>query len=188
LVQRVFAQELRGQLVVDAFHRFDNALAEVALLVPVAQLDRFALAGGSARGHGRTAASAPVELDLHLHGGVAAAVQDLPPEDGFDGGRHTLLACKLRVDVTLFAGGHDHHSAVGNGVAAAVLRGVVADDRALGHLDLAVQDRLLDAGVAVDGGVVHDDRVLDVAVRVHAHSGREDAVPDLAPGDDAAHR
>src|SRR5258707_1383227 len=121
------------------------------------------------KGTGSVRARAAVELDLHLDGGVAPAVQDLARENGFDGGAHALLTCELRVDVALLAGGHDDASPVGHGVTAAIFRGIVADDCARGHLDLAVQDRLLDLRVPVDGGVVHEDGILDVAVRVHAH-------------------
>ena len=55
-------------------------------------------------------------------------------------------------------------------MAPAVLRGVEADDRARGHLDLAVDDGPADPRVAVDRGVGHEDGVLDVAERVHAHA------------------
>ena len=40
----------------------------------------------------------------------------------------------------------------------------------------------------MDGRVGHDDRVLDVAVRVHADARGQDAARDLAAGDDASHR
>jgi hypothetical protein len=58
LVQRVHAHQLFGDHVVHVLHGLLHALAEVALLVAIAQLYRLVLAGGRAGGH-RRAAHAP---------------------------------------------------------------------------------------------------------------------------------
>ena len=135
LVERVLAQDLARQRVVHRRHRLRTPSAQVALLVPVAQLHRLPLAGGGAGGHGGAAAGAALEHDLGLDRGVAAAVQDLAREHGLDVAHVTLLersrpwrsARELRVDVALLARRDHHHPAVGDGVAAAVLGGIVAD-------------------------------------------------------------
>ena len=56
-----------------------------APLVPaVAQLDSLVLPGRGARGHGREAARARVEHDLHLDRRVSPRVEHLPPVDALD--------------------------------------------------------------------------------------------------------
>jgi hypothetical protein len=62
-----------------------HALAEVARLVAVAQLDGLARAGGGARGHGRAAHGAGLQQHVAFDGGVAAAVEDLAADDVDDG-------------------------------------------------------------------------------------------------------
>ena len=69
---------------VDVLHSLGDALAQIAALVAVAQLQRFELAGGCA---GRCAApghGAVGEGDLSLNSGVAAGVQDLTALNVYD--------------------------------------------------------------------------------------------------------
>ncbi len=56
-----------------------DALAEVAFLVAVAQLDGFVGAGAGAGRDGGTAAGAVVENDLDFHRRIAPAVENLTP-------------------------------------------------------------------------------------------------------------
>ena len=57
-----------------------RALAHVAVLVAVAQLDGFERSGRCARRHGRAAERPVLEHDLHFHGRIAARVQNLATE------------------------------------------------------------------------------------------------------------
>jgi hypothetical protein len=75
-----------------------DALAQVAPLVAVAQLDRLALAGGGAGRHGRAAHGPALQHDLGLDGGVAAAVQDLAGVDGLDGAHLRFFSVSGRWD------------------------------------------------------------------------------------------
>ena len=59
-----------------------GAFAEVARFVAVAQFDGFVFAGGCAGGDGGAADGAVREEDVDFDGGIAAGVEDLPP-DGF---------------------------------------------------------------------------------------------------------
>ena len=68
-------------------HRPDgalDALAEIAGGVAVAQLDRFPRAGRGARRHRRAPHRTAVEGHVHLHGRIAAAVQNLAGVDQGD--------------------------------------------------------------------------------------------------------
>jgi hypothetical protein len=84
LVGRVGAFE-RGQSFVDVGHRAADALAAVAFLVAVAQLDGLAAAGGRARWDCSTAETAVAKPDVHLDGGIAARIENLSGMDGCDG-------------------------------------------------------------------------------------------------------
>jgi hypothetical protein len=64
--------------------RGDDALAQVLVLVVVAELDGLVLAGRRARGHRRTPDGAALQADLHLDGGVAAGIQNLTTVDESD--------------------------------------------------------------------------------------------------------
>ena len=64
-------------VVVDVLDGLEDALAEVALLVAVAQLDGLVGAGAGARGDGGAADGAVGEDDVDFDGRVAAAVEDL---------------------------------------------------------------------------------------------------------------
>ena len=70
-------------------------LAQVAVAA-VAELDGLVGAGRRAGGHRRPAVGAGREEDLHLDGGVAAGVEDLPPEDVLDVGHGSLQLCRCR--------------------------------------------------------------------------------------------
>ena len=58
-----------------------HALAAVAALVAVAQLDRLVGAGGGARGHGGAAEGAVSRVDIDLDGRIAAAVENFARVD-----------------------------------------------------------------------------------------------------------
>src|SRR5580658_7296693 len=68
-----------------------------------------------------------------------------------------------------FGADYDHDAVFGYGVAGAVGFEVVADDRAFGKLDVAIDDAAADAAVAADGDVVEDDGLVDFAETVDAH-------------------
>ena len=83
-VGSIHAHHSVGNHGVDVLHGLGHALAQVAALVAVAQLQRLKLAGGCA---GRSAAaghSAVGQRDLGFYGGVAAGVQDLAAYNGFN--------------------------------------------------------------------------------------------------------
>jgi hypothetical protein len=86
LVAGLEAHELGAELIDDGVHGLLDTLAEVALLVAIATLDRLEGAGGGTRGNGGARDGAVIEGDLDLDGGVAARVEDLAGADGFDGG------------------------------------------------------------------------------------------------------
>jgi hypothetical protein len=67
-----------------------HALAEVAVLVAVAELDGLELAGGRAAGHGGAAGRAVLQDDFRLERGVAARVEDLTGMYAGDDG-HVVL-------------------------------------------------------------------------------------------------
>src|SRR3546814_763798 len=62
----------------DLLDRLQHALAAIALLVAVAQLDRLVGAGRGAGGHGGAAEGAALQSDVDLDGRIAPGVQDLP--------------------------------------------------------------------------------------------------------------
>ena len=81
LVGGVHAAERRRDRLLDVLHGAQHALAEVALRVAVAQLERLVLAGGRAARHRRAAHDAALEADVAFDGGIAAAVEDLAGAD-----------------------------------------------------------------------------------------------------------
>ena len=68
-------------LAVDGIDRLEHALAAVAALVAVAQLDRFVGAGGGARGNGGAAEGAGFQGHIDLDGRIAAAVENFARVD-----------------------------------------------------------------------------------------------------------
>ncbi len=84
LLRRLEAFDLGGDRLRHVAHRLAHALAAVARVVVVAQLDRLARARRGARGHHGAAEGARVEPHLDLHRGVAAGVEDLARVDGAD--------------------------------------------------------------------------------------------------------
>ena len=73
-------------LAVDRFDRVLHALAEIALLVAVAQLDGLMRAGRGAGRHAGAAARAVLQHDVDLDGGIAAAVENFAADNVDDGG------------------------------------------------------------------------------------------------------
>ena len=84
LVQHVQADEGFGDLFVHVLHGLLDTLAQVTALVAVPQLTGLIHAGGSTGGHSGPAHGAVVQIDLYLHGRVAAGVQDLPAQNVYD--------------------------------------------------------------------------------------------------------
>src|SRR6516164_3926688 len=80
----ILAEERLPERRVDVLDGPQHALAAVALLVAVAQLDRLARAGGRARGYGCPPLHARVENHVHLDGGITARVEDLASADVSD--------------------------------------------------------------------------------------------------------
>src|SRR5262249_40306780 len=77
LFEGVLAEQGGGNGVVDVADRLQDAAAEVAGLVAVAQFDGLVGAGAGAAGDGGAAAGAVGQDGFYLDGRVAAAVQDL---------------------------------------------------------------------------------------------------------------
>ena len=67
-----------GDFAVHIFYRLQHALAQIALLVAVAQLDRLVLAGRCAAGNGRASSGSVRQGDFRLDCGVAARIENLP--------------------------------------------------------------------------------------------------------------
>ena len=78
-------------LAIDGVHGLLHALAEIARLVAVAQLDRLMRAGGGARRHRRAAHRAVFQHHIDLDGGIAAAVENFAADDVDDGGHGCLF-------------------------------------------------------------------------------------------------
>ena len=88
----------------DGFHRLFDALAAVAALIAVAQLDRLMRAGGGAGRNSRTAQRPGIQDHIHFDGRVAPAVQNFPGNDVGDNGHFSdpLLQCKMNYDKRLW--------------------------------------------------------------------------------------
>ena len=84
LLRRLEAFDLGRDRLRHVAHRLAHALAAVAGVVVVAQLDRLARARRGAGGHHSAAEGARVEPDLDLDRGIAARVEDLARVDGAD--------------------------------------------------------------------------------------------------------
>jgi hypothetical protein len=90
LVEDVGADQGAADGAIDVGHRLLHALAEVALLVAVAQFDGLVLAGGGARGDGRAALRAGGQLHIDFYGRVAAGIENFAAQD-VDDLRHGRL-------------------------------------------------------------------------------------------------
>ena len=84
LVVRIVADQGLGDLLLDVLHGLQHALAQVAVLVAVAQLHGLVLAGGCPAGHRRAPRGAAGDQHVGLDGGVAAGIEDLPGPDLLD--------------------------------------------------------------------------------------------------------
>ena len=58
--------------------------------------------------------------------------------------------------------------------------GILADDQALGDMDAAVDDDLLEADIAADTGTRQDHRLVDGGKRIDAHAGEQQRAADAA--------
>ena len=99
LEPRVDAGQRRSDDLVDVLHRLEDALAEVAPLVAVAQLDRLILARGGAAGHGGGGEGTVGQDDVGFHRRISAGIEDLPGVNGLDRGGighlHYSFGCVL---------------------------------------------------------------------------------------------
>src|SRR5690606_25621753 len=77
LIEGVKPDNLRGDALDHVLDRLAYALAEITILVLVAQLDRFVLSGGRSARHGRAPGAAALENDLRFYRGIPARVEDL---------------------------------------------------------------------------------------------------------------
>ena len=84
LLARVHAEDLGRDRLVHVLDGLKDALAAVALLVAVAQLQRLARAGGCAGRHARAPRVAAFEETLDFDRRVAAGVEDFAGVDAFD--------------------------------------------------------------------------------------------------------
>ena len=94
LVAGIHADDRLGDQGIDVLDGLEGALAEIALLVAVAQFEGFIGAGRGAGGHGGAAEDAAGEDDIGFEGGIAAGIQDFA---GMDGGNveHGIFSCRL---------------------------------------------------------------------------------------------
>ena len=79
LVAGIPADGHLGQRSVDVGHGLGHALAAVALLVPIPQLDRFVNSRAGSRGNRGPAKGAVGQYHIDLHGRIPAAVKNLAP-------------------------------------------------------------------------------------------------------------
>ena len=91
-------------LDIDGLDRLEHALAEIAALVAVAQLDRLVRAGRGAGRHGGAAHRAVLQHDIDLDRRIAAAVEDLAADDVDDRGHGRLRSGRRRVSALLANG------------------------------------------------------------------------------------
>ena len=82
-------------VAIDRLNRFQNALAAEAALVSVAQFDRLARAGRSARRNRGPSHRAVFQHDIHLDRRIAAAIEDLAGDDIHDRGHFSLRGCSI---------------------------------------------------------------------------------------------
>ena len=87
LVERLHAAQLGRQHFIDVAHGQEYAFAQVPLLVPVAQFDGLMRPSAGAARHRGPAEAAVAQRDFHFERGIAAAVQNLPRVNVFNGHR-----------------------------------------------------------------------------------------------------
>ena len=87
-------------VAIDRLDRFQHALAAEAALVSVAQFDRLARAGRSARGNGGPAHRAVFEHDIHLDRWIAAAIKDFAADDVHDRSHFDSRAAGIGLGLT----------------------------------------------------------------------------------------
>ena len=80
LIVGLEADERVGDLIIHMANGIQRALAQITLLVAVAQLNGLERARGRAGGNGRTTEGTILQHNFHLDRGVAARVQDFTPE------------------------------------------------------------------------------------------------------------
>ena len=90
LIARFEPQDRVGDFAVHVHHGLQNTLAAVALLVAVSEFNRFAHAGGGARGNRRTGDDAAFQVHLGFDRGIAAAVQHFAADD-INNGTHDVI-------------------------------------------------------------------------------------------------
>ena len=210
-LRELASAQRRGDLAVDMGDRLRDALAEVARLVAVAQLQRFALAGGRARRHGRAAARAAVEDDIDFHRRIAARVEDLArlAHRRIFIGQDTLIVTAIEALGSSAAIGFrfepQRSSSIGptNGSSSSVTTTMpssvtvwrrrsssalkpISAPRGMSTSRSMIARRI--RAWRADAHAGHQDRLLDAAEAVDAHVGAEDAARDPAARDDAARR
>ena len=157
LVGRVHPVELGRDPVGDVADRRQHALAAVAGLVAVAQLDRLVGAGRRAGRHGRPPDRAVAEDDVDLDRGVAARIEDLAGIDELDDRVHALAPALAFFDFGAGSGaGRSWRTAIPGQLATLEeLERCAAAGADVGHL--GGQPLLLDRGHAV-AAADHDRR------------------------------
>jgi hypothetical protein len=88
LATSVHAEQFGGDSLVDVGDRLGHALAQIDVLVAVAEFTGLVLAGGRAAGHAREPDEARFQFDLDLDRGVAPRIEDLTRLDRRDFERH----------------------------------------------------------------------------------------------------
>ena len=99
LLLGVHAADRVEDLAGDGGNRLLDALAEVARLVAIAQLDRLVRSGRGARGHGRAAVGSVLQHDIDLDGRIAARIEDFAADD-VDNGGHMQVPVRWRASYT----------------------------------------------------------------------------------------
>ena len=90
LLGRVHADDLLGDLGVHVLHSSERALAAVGLLVAVAEFASFAFAGRSTARDSSVTLHAVFEGNINFERGIAARIEDLAGNNGFDFRSHFL--------------------------------------------------------------------------------------------------
>jgi hypothetical protein len=82
----VEAEECGCDALVDVFDGLEDAFAEVACFVSVAEFDGFVFAGGGTGGNSGAADGTAFEVDVDFDGRIATGVNDFAAADFNDGG------------------------------------------------------------------------------------------------------